>query len=699
MSNFDDEAGKSIQGPQGFRKIGLRFSYNTSNHDLADDFFIPLLSQAIAYDRGVGYFSSGWLKVNARGLAELAMRGGRCRWVTSPLLSQEDLESFAKITHLEDSPKHINDLLRTVAELKTALEKDTLNTMAWMVADGLLEFRFAIPTGELTGDFHDKFGILRDEYGQRVSFLGSYNDTVKGLRNYESIRVFVSWEASSVEAVDEDEQRFTRIWLGREHNLRIFQLPEAVRVGILALRSDDRPYPKPKTAFGEVLGISLPGIFPREYQNEAIKAWEKNGRRGIIDMATGTGKTITALTAITRCDDVGFVVIGAPTNPLVAQWLEALNKLEGIHPPIEISGNNPGWSEGVLPRLRLVAADKNRSRPFVFVGTYQSLSRDRFLSILEKIPEAKGLGLLIADEVHNLGAHTFQRLLQPQFSCRLGLTATLERSHDQEGTQILEEYFEGVVYKLTLEKAVGSILCRYLYDLYFVELDEEEFAEYQRLSMRIAGLMDKSTSKKETNSSDPIDLTGLLNRRANIIKLAKAKLELLRRLVQQTPINKCLVYCADLEQLKAVQQILAESHISHLPYTSKENDFAKHTALDQLRRNDIRAVPAIKCLDEGIDVPQVHQAILLASSTSEREFVQRRGRILRKAEGKNFAHLIDIFTVPPRRYHENPPSLLFNELKRAQILARAADNRYEAELKLSNELTEFDIPIEQTLGV
>jgi len=155
------------------------------------------------------------------------------------------------------------------------LEGDTRNTMAWMVADGLLEFRFAVPVGELVGDFHDKFGIFRDEFGQRVSFLGSYNETVQGLRNYESIRVFFSWEANTAQAAEEDEQRFTRIWLGREQNLRVFHLPEAVREGILALRTDDRPYPDPESH--RSTSVSLPGIFPRAYQGEAIREWEAHG--------------------------------------------------------------------------------------------------------------------------------------------------------------------------------------------------------------------------------------------------------------------------------------------------------------------------------------------------------------------------------------------------------------------------------------
>jgi len=701
MSDSSNQATSSIQGPQGFRKLGLRYSYNTANHDLAREFFIPLLSHAISYDRGVGYFSSGWLRVNAQGLAELAVRGGHARWVTSPLLSQEDIDTFSKIAELEEvPPPSLDRLLQTVDELRTALENDTRNTMTWMVADGLLEFRFAIPVGELLGDFHDKFGVFRDENGQRVSFLGSYNETVKGLRNYESIRVFFSWEASTAEVVAEDEQRFARIWLGREHNLRIFRLPEAVRRGILELRTDDRPYPKPKTHLDTRTTVSLPGIFPRSYQEEAIDAWEKNDRRGILDMATGTGKTVVALTAITHCADVGFIIIGAPTNPLVSQWLGELDKLEGIRPPIEISGNNPKWSEELLPRLRLAATDGSRGRPFVFVGTYKSLSGDRFQSILDEVLPAGNLGLIVADEVHNVGAPTYQRLLCPHFSYRLGLTATLERAYDEQGTQAIEDYFEGVVYKLGIDKAVGSILCRYRYDVHFVDLDEDEFAEYQRLSVQVASLMGKpvSADSQEILPGHSDRLSTLLNKRARIVKLAQAKLDLLAKLVTQIPISKCLTYCADIEQLRAVQRILADAGISHLPYTSEESPFARQTALDQLRRNDIEVVIAVKCLDEGIDVPQVHQAILLASSTSEREFVQRRGRILRKAEDKRYAHLIDIFTVPPRRYHENPPTLLFNELKRARILARAADNRFEAENRLFQELSNFGIPIEQTLG-
>lgn len=543
--------------PQGFRALALRHTYNTAHHNLARDFFIPLLSHAIAYDRGVGYFSSGWLKVNAQGLAELAHRGGRARWVTRPLLSRQDLAAFTRIARLEEHKPCLDRLYQTVDELRTALETDTRNTMAWMVADGRLEFRLAIPVGELVGDFHDKFGVFGDPHGHRVSFLGSYNDTPHGLANYESIRLFFSWHADTAEAVADDEQRFARIWLGREPNLRIFALPEAVRARILALRTEERPYPLQGAPSRQQPAIRLPGIFPRAYQKEALAAWIENDRRGILDMATGTGKTIVALEALTHCDDVGFIVVAAPTTALVAQWLGELEKLEGLRAPVEVSNQNPRWPEQVWPRLRLGAARRDRRRPFIVVGTYHSLSSERFLSILNRVQPASGTGLLVADEVHHTGAPTRQRLLCPHFSYRLGLTATLEDAYDRERTQAIEDYFGGVVYRLSIDQAVGSILCRYRYDVHFVELTEDEFAEYQKLTQRIWSLTHRSTRDPDELADSPELLNILLNRRARIVKLAAAKLAFLSALVSQITINKCLIYCADLEQLRAVQAILS----------------------------------------------------------------------------------------------------------------------------------------------
>jgi len=686
-----------MNGPQGLRSLSLKTIYVTGNDDLRRDFFVPLLTQSKSYDRGVGYFTSGWLSHNAEGLAHFAKNGGHVRWVTSPILAPKDLVALSQAESIGNSPQGLESLYKTVNDLRTALEVDTLNTMAWMVADNLLEFRFAVPTNALDGDFHDKFGTFGDDFGQRISFLGSYNDTMKGFRNFESIHLFYSWDRYGVDSVSEYEQRFARIWLDREENLKTFRLPEAIRQRILQERTSERPYREPVPNEWQPRGLTLRDFSPRPYQQAAIDAWVKNNRRGILDMATGTGKTVTALTAISKCEDVGYIVIGAPSRQLVTQWLDSLKQVDGIQLPIEISSNNPNWQNDVLPRLRLAGSGRSDRKPYVFVGTYQSLSGKRFQELLMQSATKPNLGLLVADEVHNAGAPTFQRLLSDVFHCRLGLTATLDRAYDEVGTQVLLDYFDGIVYQMTMSDAVGSILCHYDYKLYFAPLTETEFEEYKILSQKIAHA-GAQANKDTASNEDQEAIERLLLQRSRIGKLAEEKLEMLRQIIDEHEIRRCLIYCADMEQVEAVQTILAEARVTNLPFTSRQSTQQREATLRQLARDEIQAIVAIECLDEGVDVPEVEQAILLASSTSDRQFVQRRGRILRKSEGKTKAHLIDLFTVPPHRHHERLPSLIFSELRRALLLAQVADNRYEAENCLHDELRQFGIPIEEILG-
>ena len=246
----------------GLRAISVRHSYTIAHNDLARDFFVPALTCSTRYDRGVGYFTSGWLKANAQGIASLGVAGGCARWITSPLLARQDLVALLRAASLENEPKIVETLLASVETLQDAIESDTLNALSWLVADGILNFRFAIPIDDLDGDFHDKFGIFEDVYGQRLSFSGSYNDTAKGLRNYESIRVFRSWDPSSANIVAEDEERFMRLWDGQESNLRIFDPPYAVKHRILQLRRDARPYDIPQSLEKVSATIQLRGVFP-----------------------------------------------------------------------------------------------------------------------------------------------------------------------------------------------------------------------------------------------------------------------------------------------------------------------------------------------------------------------------------------------------------------------------------------------------
>ncbi len=470
--------------PSPFTELRILPIITTSTADLVRDFFQPFLLRSVSYDRGVGFFSAGWLRIDAIGLAGLVRNGGRARWVTSPILSEEEWRALRKGVEAANNSTLCQALHRSLDEIEIGLTADTLSILAWMVADGLLEFRFAIPTDSLDGEFHDKFGIFTDAYGKRVSFNGSYNDSVQGTRNYESLKVFCSWTESTAPMVEADVVRFERLWNGREPNLRVYTLPEAIHSRIQRYRIPGRPY-------SQDLGFRTPARPPlRSYQEEAIIAWEKAGRCGVLDMATGTGKTRVALTAAKRTYGLRAVIIGVPTDPLLSQWQREVREEGGFAPPLAIFGGHATWQDQAFNRLCLLQdiGESEASRLIVLIGTYHSLASEQFQTILQDASPPPRSLLFIADEVHRLGAPFFQNAMQQAYGCRLGLTATLTHPFNIEGTAAIHNYFGGVVYKFPFEKAVGTVLCRYDYHVRFAELSDEEFEEYKELSHALNAL-------------------------------------------------------------------------------------------------------------------------------------------------------------------------------------------------------------------
>lgn len=339
-------------------------SMNTSGDDLVREFFEPALNRAIRYDRAVGYFSSGWLRANARGMLQFAANGGRGRWVTSPILAEADWNALRSGEAARTDSVLRDTIDRNITNLAESLEKDTMSALAWMVADGVLDFRLALPREKLErGDFHDKFGIFTDAEGSQVSFNGSYNDSIQGIRNYESIKVFCSWEPAFAELVQTDVNRFERLWNNMDPNVRIFSMPEAAHEEILRLRTDERPYPKPKwvkDGFISEGGVSyrtsrpaIPGhMILRDYQVEAIEAWFAQDCQGLLEMATGTGKTITSLAASIRLYESKrrlALIIACPYRHLVDQWHEEARDFG--YSPVRAYESRSRWLDDLNNRI------------------------------------------------------------------------------------------------------------------------------------------------------------------------------------------------------------------------------------------------------------------------------------------------------------------------------------------------------------
>ncbi|HRW07375.1 MAG TPA: DEAD/DEAH box helicase family protein [Caldilineaceae bacterium] len=552
---------------------------DSSAADLIADFFIPALSSAVTYDRGVGYFSSGWLRITAKGMLPFAANGGRARWVTSPILDERDWQALQIGEAARIDPLLHATMSRNIADLAHSLEQDTLSALAWMVADGILDFRLALPTNKLSGgDFHDKFGIFTDGAGNSISFNGSYNESVQGTRNYESIKIFHSWEPVFAPLVQADRQRFDRLWEDQDPNVRIFALSDAALEQILQLRSAERPYPAPAWSKRKTLqenpvsyrAVQLeipPSITVRNYQHRAIDAWFAHHCRGLFEMATGTGKTITALTASTRLYDREgrlAVIIAVPYQHLVDQWREEAAAFG--YQPILAYQNKTKWLEELNHTvLDFVGGYRN----FISViTTHTTFASQDFQATIARL---SGPVLLIADEAHHLGAERSRHYYPTNVPFRLALSATPDRWFDDAGTVALRAYFGPTVFAFPLEEAIGVSLTPYYYYPYLVELTEEELAAYRALTLKIVRLFGKDDPDAQAM------VEALLMQRARLLNVAVNKLATLSQLVDRAgQIEHTLFYCAH-GQIDEVVRLLGRDKGLLVNRFTAEKDNKDHT--------------------------------------------------------------------------------------------------------------------------
>lgn len=579
-------------------------------------------------------------------------------------------------------------LSRNIADLSEVLENDTLSALAWMIADEIITFKIALPYNKLNeGDFHDKFGIFSDGEGNQVSFNGSYNDSIQGLRNYESIKIFCSWDTAFAPLVQADAERFERLWSNLDPNVRVFDLPDAAREQILKLRTGERPYREPEwvkrrqrdpRSVYHPVQPAIPGTLALHgYQQQAVDEWFAHNCLGLLEMATGTGKTITALAASARLyEREGRLasIIAVPYQHLVDQWREEA-ALFGYRPVLAYQSKTR-WLDEMNQQIMDYTAGYRR---FIsIITTHTTFISSEFQDSLARLHRPS---LLIADEAHHLGAERSRQQFPEQIPYRLALSATPDRWFDDLGTDALRAYFGETVFSFPLEKAIGVSLTPYYYYPHLVPLTDKEMEQYEELSARIARLM----SREDDEGQQALKI--LLIRRAELLNRAANKLDVLSGLVDaQENIEHTLFYCAP-SQIDDVMQLLGwdKGVLAHR-FTAEENNEERQQLLSDFACGRLQALVAMKCLDEGVDVPATRTAYILASSSNPREFIQRRGRILRKSPDKEFSVIHDLITVPPSAWTASASSPLFQserniirrELHRFKEFAVPALNKHQA---------------------
>lgn len=704
-----------------FQELDIKKEYRSLLDSVAKDFYIPLLSQAVKYQRAVGFFSSSSLVEISKGISELAKNGGKIQLVASPYLSDEDVEAIKSGYAMRDQVVK-EAIRREMTEGKTPFEKARLNLLANLISDNILDIKIAFTEdSDRMGMYHEKMGIITDAEGNRVAFAGSMNESATAMTlNYESIDVFCSWKGEE-DRVIAKENAFASIWNDTEPNIKIIDFPELkqeiiekYKRSVPDFEIDKKEYaPDVDTVLHTDLGVyseygpKFPEWFKlHDYQDEAITEWQKRNYRGIFDMATGTGKTYTGLGALTTLSkNIGHklaAIIVCPYQHLVEQWVEDILKFN-IDPIIGYSDSSQkDWPKRLKDAIRDQKLKVRGKEFFCFICTNATFSSDYVQTQLAKI---KSDTLLMVDEAHNFGAPYLSCLLYDNYKYRLALSATLDRHNDEEGTAKLYDFFGEKCIEYTLDRAIEEKkLTKYKYYPIVVTLTEEELEAYDNLSYEIGKCIMKGKNGKMKLSSRGEKLA---LKRSRIVAGAKNKLTMLEEVIQPYIHDKhILVYCGatkgleqnqdrtdvdseDIRQIDAVTDLLGNKlGMEVSQFTSKESVEEREVLKREFSAGDtLKVLIAIKCLDEGVNIPKIKTAFILASTTNPKEYIQRRGRVLRLAEGKEYAEIYDFITLPydtesvtslTEAQVKRNSTLVKNELRRAEEFSRIAVNMVES---------------------
>lgn len=691
------------------KDLDIRKSYDSQERDLVNSFYIPTLSESVLYRRTTGFFSSNALALASVGLVALLENGGKMQLITGVEISEEDYHALK--TGLEN--QFVLDSFRSQIDKAEGVHLDHLKLLAWMVSADRLEIKIAVMPESSWGIFHEKVGILEDKEGGKISFSGSINETASGwLTNQEEFKVFRSWIEEENSYLKIDEEKFDRYWNGEVKNFKVINISDAIRDEILKISPKERELPiikerikieykKLKSSSNstydlEELLSSGAKKEPYDYQRDAISCWERNQYHGIVEMATGTGKTIMALGALEKLlsqNEKLLTVIVAPQKHLLEQWGEVIYEQLPNRGYTICNSDNRNWRSELDDKLFNFKNDVEHQ--IIILTTYSTLSSGDFIDIFQKRYENDNNYFIIADEMHNSGANKANRGLLDEFNIRLGLSATPQRYFDDEGTRLIYDYFGGTVYEYSLKKAIEcGKLTPYDYFPLIVYLTTEEYEKYIKLTRQIINASHQDNKEIEER------LERLMMRRAEITKKTVNKYmkfqELIEKIEREGNSKYLLIYCQDTEQLEYCQKIINDSHIINHRLTEKESTKKRKQILEEFAKGRYDALVAMNCLDEGIDVPATRTAIIMASTGNPRQYVQRRGRVLRKFEGKDKATIYDFIVLPPevlqsRLISKVERSIIRKELERVSDFLDTADNKAQIINKLSDVMFKYGV--------
>ena len=629
---------------------------------------IPCFQSSCAVDCMVGFFTSGVLVSLAPGLATFINESqGVFRLVISPIVRAEDWAAIE--TGVSGADEITVSIFDDVLITEDALQHHTLECLSWLLRQERLEIQIALMRDGL---FHPKVWLFHDQQGQILCAHGSTNLTASGMhRNVEQVAVCASWgDSRDNYTIQRLDQQFQTFWDHESANCIVLPLPEVVRERLVNTYTSKEPPQEldPAQLYRRAVELvskddtsvvlpprpsfQVPSWLeyrqgPFAHQGEAVDAWCNAGFHGVLEMATGAGKTIAAMIAAYRLFEIHkplLIVVAAPYLPLVQQWCSEIEPF-GIAPIDLTSVSGPKGRGSTLGRVNR-RLQMGIEEVVAIVVTHDILTNVSFQEELERF---NATILLIGDEVHGLGSESFIGHPPERVEYRLGLSATPERQYDDEGTRALFDYFGPVVYQFPLEKAVGTCLVPYDYFVHPVSLNEGEMFRWHELTQKI-----RQNSWRNDDEPNAF-LPKLFRDRRAILENAASKVGALKEILQSvnaSTLKHTLIYASDKdpEQLERVNQTLRDLGVRYHQLTYEETGNRKKTQeiLRSFQEGHLQVLTAKRVLDEGVNIPEIQKAFILASTTVERQWVQRRGRLLRKCSETNKTHSeIHDFVVLP----------------------------------------------------
>lgn len=710
------------------------YKTNSANEPL--QFYMEGLANSTEFNLLLGYFSSSAINLLSVGFATFISKGGKMKMVINHLLSQKDKEAIEKANH--DSVTKVFDLTDVVSLGRVLDEYDVhfFECLTYLIKEKRIEIKVIKPK-DGKGIAHYKSGVLSD--GQDfVGYKASCNFTLYGLsENLEELEAFLSWENGRSNKLIKKQLKIMDDYF-KENDNDVEYIPvneiEVVlkdRFGkkdinellvqeeqLLKKKASLISNPKLKKTitklFNDIEIIRRTPRFPysqgpREYQINAYKSWVANNYKRMFAMATGTGKTITSLNCLFEIyKGTGYykALILVPTMSLVEQWEKECGKFNFIENIIKVYSLNNWQSElSRLETLKLL----NKDFSFVIIATYASFLTKKFQNQFKELPENT---VMIADECHNMGSPSILKKLKSiHLQKRIGLSATPERQYQEEINNTIRDFFgekpeNDYVFSYTMEDAIKKepkALCPYRYYPQIVRLTDSEFQGYVDYTRRIVAMHPKNEEEKEIYNRLCIARQRIIHKAENKLDVFKSILK--EEFAKRKNLKYTLVYVpegladedvtfdaiktdilqetdADRNLLnlytRTIGKLFDDVTVKQFIGTTSSDDRKK--ILNDFANGNLQVITSMKCLDEGIDVPRSELAFFCASTGNPRQFIQRRGRVLRLADGKDEAVIYDLVVVPDPSgddtLFKTEQGEVAKELRRIRDFADMSENKH-----------------------